>query len=150
MDPSLGIDKYFLDKAKGKKRIVEIESAEEQFKMFAGFPDDVQEKIPGRRPEGRRATRRTKAKRTEDAWIAGRRRQVDKLIAEKARAVRRRCERAMLQDRNPHMADAAEQFLKGKEVGFVVVGAAHLVGKDGVFAILEKRGYKVEQVALKK
>ena len=48
-----------------------------------------------------------------------------------------------------HMADAAEQFLKGKEPAFLVVGAAHLVGKDGVAAILAQRGYKVEQVTLK-
>ena len=54
----------------------------------------------------------------------------------------------MLQDRNLRMADAAEQFLKGKEAAFVVVGAAHMVGRDGVISILEKRGYKVEQVAL--
>ena len=57
--------------------------------------------------------------------------------------------RAILTDRNPHMADAAEQFLKGKEPAFLVVGAAHLVGKDGVAAILAQRGYKVEQVTLK-
>jgi uncharacterized protein YbaP (TraB family) len=54
----------------------------------------------------------------------------------------------MLQDRNVRMADATEQFLKGKERAFVVVGAAHMVGPDGVVRILEKRGYKVEQVPL--
>ena len=48
-----------------------------------------------------------------------------------------------------HMADVAEQFLKGKEQAFLVVGAAHLVGKEGVVTILVKRGYKVEQVPLK-
>ena len=45
------------------------------------------------------------------------------------------------------MADVAEQFLKGKEQAFVVVGAGHMVGPGGVVRILEKRGYKVEQVA---
>ena len=47
------------------------------------------------------------------------------------------------------MADVAEQFLKGKEQAFLVVGAAHMVGKDGVVSLLQKRGYKVEQVALR-
>ena len=46
------------------------------------------------------------------------------------------------------MADVAEQFLKGKEPAFVVVGAAHMVGQDGVVRILQKRGYKVEQVPI--
>jgi uncharacterized protein YbaP (TraB family) len=146
MDLSLGIDKYFLDKAKGKKRIVEIESTEEQFKMFASFPDDVQEKIlagalkdPG--------DAQAKAKRMENAWIAGDAAEIDRITTEKASAPAE-VERAMLQDRNPRMADAAEQLLKSKEIGFVVVGAAHLVGKDGVVAILERRGYRVEQVTL--
>jgi len=42
------------------------------------------------------------------------------------------------------------QFLNGKEPTFLIVGAAHMVGKEGIVAILQKRGYKVEQVALKK
>jgi uncharacterized protein YbaP (TraB family) len=48
------------------------------------------------------------------------------------------------------MADVTEQFLKGKDQAFMIVGAAHMVGKDGVVNILRKRGYKVEQVALRK
>ena len=45
-------------------------------------------------------------------------------------------------------AEMDVQFLKGKETAFVVVGAAHMVGADGVVKLLEKRGYKVEQVLL--
>jgi len=148
MVPDLGIDKYFAGKAKGKKRVVGIETAEEQFKMFAGFPDDVQEreladalKIADKAQEN--------AKRTEDAWIAGDAEKLDKLLVEAASGPPE-VQWAVRQGRNPRMADAAEQFLKSKDVGFVVVGAAHLVGKDGVLRILEKRGYKVEQVELKK
>ena len=37
---------------------------------------------------------------------------------------------------------------RGKEPAFVVVGAGHMVGPDGVVQLLEKRGYKVEQVAI--
>jgi uncharacterized protein YbaP (TraB family) len=57
--------------------------------------------------------------------------------------------KALGRDRNPHMADVAEQFLNGKEQAFVVVGAGSLVGKDGVVSILRTRGYKVEQVSLR-
>jgi uncharacterized protein YbaP (TraB family) len=28
---------------------------------------------------------------------------------------------------------------------FVVVGAAHLIGPDGLLALLKKKGYKIEQ-----
>jgi uncharacterized protein YbaP (TraB family) len=40
------------------------------------------------------------------------------------------------------MAGVAEQFLNGKEQVFVVVGAAHMAGKDGIVAILEKQGIR--------
>ncbi len=74
---------------------------------------------------------------------------MDRLNAEIATGPAEVRRAAMLQDRNPHMADVAEQYLKSKEIAFVMVGAAHLVGVDGVLRILEKRGYKVEQVAIK-
>jgi uncharacterized protein YbaP (TraB family) len=147
MDPGMGIDKYFMDKSNGK-RIVEIESAEEQFQMFASFPDDVQDKIlanalkdPG--------DAQSKAKRMETAWMAGDPAEIERIAITNASGPPE-VQRAILHDRNPRMADAAEKLLKSKEVGFVMVGAAHLVGKDGVVAILQSRGYQVEQVTLRK
>ena len=45
MELGLGIDKYFLDKAeKAKKRVVEIESAEEQMKLVSGITAEMLEK----------------------------------------------------------------------------------------------------------
>jgi uncharacterized protein YbaP (TraB family) len=39
--------------------------------------------------------------------------------------------------------------LKGKETHFVVVGAGHLVGEKGIVNLMEKKGYKVEQIMRK-
>jgi len=83
-----------------------------------------------------------------DAWSSGDADKLDAITRETTKTPEQ-ITRAILQDRNPHMADTAEQFLKGKEQAFLVVGAAHLVGKEGVAAILARRGYKVEQVLLK-
>ncbi len=44
------------------------------------------------------------------------------------------------------MASKIEGYLKTEEHYFVVVGAAHLVGKDGIIEILKKKGYLVEQL----
>jgi uncharacterized protein YbaP (TraB family) len=147
MAPDLGIDKYFLDKAKDK-RVVEIESAEWQLKLLSGFADGLQEKYLASaiKDAGKTVDDVTQM---QDAWIAGDVARLEKQLADSSTDPPE-VMKAMLQDRNPHMADVAEQFLKGKDVGFLVVGAAHLIGKDGVVAILERRGYKVEQVALKR
>jgi uncharacterized protein len=150
MVPELGIDQYFMDKAdmaKDTKRVVGIESAEGQLKLLTGFADDVQEKVLAAALEDARMPERMK--RIREAWLSGDADQVDKLISESSSRPEE-VTKAVLEDRNLHMADVAEQFLNGKEQAFVVVGAAHLVGKDGVASILEKRGYRVDQVSLQK
>jgi uncharacterized protein YbaP (TraB family) len=45
--------------------------------------------------------------------------------------------------RNQAFATQIETLLKGDGVTFVAIGAGHLVGKDGVGAMLEKQGFKV-------
>jgi uncharacterized protein YbaP (TraB family) len=86
-------------------------------------------------------------KRLQQAWVSGDTGQMEKIMQEQTSdAVE--FAKAMVEDRNLHMADVAEQFLKGKDQAFVVVGAGHMVGPGGVVRILEKRGYKVEQVAI--
>jgi len=146
MDPSLGIDMYFLNKA-GNKRVVEIESTDWQINLISGFAEDLQEKfLAAAIEEG--IGMQDGLKRMRDAWSSGDADKLDAITRETTKTPEQST-RAILQDRNPHMADTAEQFLKGKEQAFLVVGAAHLVGKEGVAAILARRGYKVEQVLLK-
>lgn len=45
--------------------------------------------------------------------------------------------------RNQNFTSQIQDLLKGDGVTFVAVGAGHLVGKEGVPAMLEKQGYKV-------
>ncbi len=147
MDPSLGIDYYFLDKA-GKKRIVEIESAEWQLDLLSSFSDELQEKfLQAATQEGTEMM--DSMKRLQAAWVSGDAESLETIIRDTSRTPDE-ITRKILTDRNPHMADVAEQYLKGKDPAFLVVGAAHMVGKDGLVALLQKRGYKVEQVSLKK
>ena len=122
-------------------------SAEWQIKLLSGFADDVQGTLLASAMEDM-AKLPEKMKQVREAWLSGDADTVDKLLSESSR-VPEHVKKAMLADRNLHMADVADQFLKGKEQVFVVVGAAHFVGKDGVVAILKNRGYKLEQVSLK-
>jgi len=51
--------------------------------------------------------------------------------------------RHLLADRNRNWMPQLKRLLDGGEPQLVVVGAAHLVGPDGVIALLRARGYKV-------
>jgi uncharacterized protein YbaP (TraB family) len=150
MDPNLGIDKYFLDKAANsdpKKDVKEIESAEWQLDLLSGFSDELQAKfLDASIDQANKSLDRTK--QIQEIWLSGDAARLETAMKEDSGPPE--ITKALLNDRNPHMADIAEQYLKGKDPAFFVVGAAHLVGKDGVVAALEKRGYKVQQVPLAK
>jgi uncharacterized protein len=51
----------------------------------------------------------------------------------------------MLTDRNQNWLPKIEELARGKKNAVVIVGAAHLVGKDGVVELLRKKGATVTQ-----
>ncbi len=53
--------------------------------------------------------------------------------------------RTLVVERNRHFADEIMHLLQGHQRILVVVGAGHLVGSDGVPALLRARGVKVER-----
>jgi uncharacterized protein YbaP (TraB family) len=143
MEADLGIDKHFLDRANGM-RVEQLESAEWQMQLLASIPDSEQERYlaaniqsPGTE-EGRMAEMKA-------AWVRGDGDRLDTLISAEMRDAAEVGKR-LFADRHPHMAEVVERHLKSSEPAFVVVGAGHLVGKDGVIRQLQREGFKVEQV----
>lgn len=53
---------------------------------------------------------------------------------------------SLLKQRNFNWLPQLESMLESSEVEFVLVGAAHLVGPDGLLAILQTKGYEVSQL----
>jgi hypothetical protein len=52
----------------------------------------------------------------------------------------------LLGKRNRAMANRIGGFLDGQQTYFVLVGAAHLTGSDGIVALLEAQGYRVRRI----
>ena len=52
---------------------------------------------------------------------------------------------SLIVERNRNWIPQIEACLSRPSPCFVVVGAAHLVGPDGLLAILKQRGYRLEQ-----
>ena len=93
--------------------MVEIESAEEQMKLVSGITAEMLEKSVAASAQ---QDPEEYGKRIQQAWISGDAGQMEKIMREQTSdAVE--FAKAMLEDRNLHMADVAEQFLKGKEHG---------------------------------
>ncbi len=145
-DPANGLDVHFADQARGKKRVVELESFDFQMKLLAGFSDREQEifllytlKDVDSLEKGIGELMR--------AWRTGDAKGMDAIVTKTLRDApeTRPIYEKLVYDRNRKMAAKVEQLLRSQETAFVVVGAAHLVGSEGVVALLRQRGYAVEQ-----
>jgi uncharacterized protein YbaP (TraB family) len=147
LDPEYGMDKYFLKKAGNKKRIVELESIDFQVNLLSGFSDAEQELFlvsALRDLEFLKKEINTILK----AWNTGDTKTIETFVSNSLRDDTRMLPiyRKLVSKRNNNMASKIEGYLRNNEQHFVVVGAAHLVGKDGIIEILKRQGYIVEQL----
>jgi uncharacterized protein YbaP (TraB family) len=145
----LGIDQHFAGEAKEKgKEILELESMEFQLKLLSDLSDDLQAKFLSSTIDEAKLTKE-KMDVVLAAWTKG---DVATFEDEMLKKPRQKypdqieLQNKMIDDRNVGMARKVAEYLRTKDVYFVVVGAAHLVGDKGVLKLLEKDGFKVDQI----
>ena len=146
-DPNHGIDKYFLSKADGKKRILELESLDYQINLLSNFNDHDQElflllALKDANTQGQ------EVKELLQAWTSGDVTGLERIMTKSIDEDKRLSSiyEILIYNRNKNMASKIADFLKMKETYFVIVGAGHLVGNKGIVEILKSRGYRVEQM----
>lgn len=140
-----GIDLHFLQKAAGKKDILELESIDFQANLLDSFNDTEQELFL-------KQTLHDADKigpQTKDiiaAWKKGDTGTVEKILTEAVRDMPeiKPVQKRLIDDRNIAMAEKVEGYLATDKKYFVVVGAAHLVGETGLVNLLGKK-FKVTQ-----
>jgi len=145
-NPQYGIDNYFLKKAVGKKKIVELESLDYQLNLLSGFSDEEQEFFLLYTLKDLKTLRQETDKLLR-AWQTGDVKTME-AVALKAGEDRRLAGifEKLYYERNSAMASKIEEFLRTKNTYFVVVGAGHLIGNKGVVELLKRKGYLVEQI----
>ncbi len=144
MTPELGIDQHFLNLAGNTMRVEQLETAEWQLRLMADTPERQQEQYLASTLKSAAASQQV-VNEFKSAWMTGDADKLDALVAGALDGASD-LQNKMFGDRNPHMADVAEQCLKNNQRCFVVVGAGHLVGHEGVVRLLQARGFKVEQL----
>jgi uncharacterized protein YbaP (TraB family) len=143
--PENGIDVYFLQRAKGAKKIVELETADQQVGIFDGMNDKEQELFLLYTIKEVDDTREH-AKEIFEAWQQGDAPRLEKFLTEtsaKSPELLGIWQR-LIDDRNKTMAAKIDEYLRSNDTHFIVVGSAHLVGEKGILNLLTKAGYKVE------
>jgi len=142
--PELGIDTHFAARAQGQKRVLGLESVDQQVAMFDGMPEALQAQMLadalGRLDEVGEMLGRAVA-----AWRAGDAEGVYDALIAPMRAEFPGIYQRLVADRNRRMAEAIEAALRGSGVSFVVVGSGHLGGPDGILPLLRAKGYTPAQ-----
>jgi len=147
LDPNLGIDKYFLSKAEGKKKILELESLDYQINLLSGLSDKDQELFLLYTLKDLNIMEQELDKMIQ-AWTSGDTKAMESLMTRSVSEDKRLSSifEKLIYGRNKKMASKIESFLKTKETYFVIVGAGHLVGNQGIIELLKREGYRVEQL----
>jgi uncharacterized protein YbaP (TraB family) len=146
MNPNEGMDLYFLNKANGK-RIEQLEDAAFQIKLFSAFPDKDADRTILHALKQAKVSTEMLAK-LSSYWGHGEADKIDELMATMSAdddADEKVLSRRLREDRNPHMTESLEKCLNSGEKCFMVVGAAHTVGSEGIVKQLLAHGYRVEQ-----
>jgi len=142
--PELGVDRHFYDRAiaLGMKRQA-LETLQYQLDRFDELSPALQEDLLKTTMEDL-DTEVSSVKEMAQAWSFG---NVDAIEKMTLKALQESPElyKRLLIERNNNWVPHVEQCLKEKAGCFIVVGAAHLVGPDGLPALLAKKGYKVTQ-----
>lgn len=139
-----GVDRHFFDRAKqsGVERRA-LETVAFQFDRMDQMSQAEQESLL-RSTIDDLDTQTSNVKRMADAWVRGDTATLEKLLLSSMKSSPDLYQR-MLVDRNATWVSSVERCVKEKTPCFVVVGAAHLVGPDSLVAMLQKKGYQVEQ-----
>lgn len=143
-DPASGVELLLKARAEAAgKPVTGFETVDEQIRILAGFPEEVQLAfLRSTLEDFENAT--VELDRLVEAWAAGDTGAIEAIGLEPMRQSGEELYQALLVRRNANWADQIQTMLEGSGTAFIAVGSAHLVGDDSVRAILERRGVEVD------
>jgi uncharacterized protein len=144
-DADLGLDKHFFDQATSEGKPVQgLETLDYQIARFDEMPMSDQDHLLAE-SLSELDTEMTSVKALADAWKVGDVPTVEHIVLDDLKAEPRLYQR-LLVERNRNWLPKIEALFARPGHTLVVVGAAHLVGPDGLLAMLKARGYTVQQM----
>ena len=144
-DPELGLDKHFYDQAKEADKAVQgLETADYQISVFDGMTMEQQDRMLAQTLKELQ-TELASVGKLADAWKSGDVPTVERIVQAELKGEPVMYQR-LLVDRNKNWMPKIEALFTRRGRALVVVGAAHLVGPDGLLAMLKAKGYTVEQL----
>lgn len=142
--PSLGLDRHFARQAEKRKMpLTGLETFKEQMEFFNGIKPALQRRFLLQALE--QTSHGQELARLHAAWRNGDM-SVLAAIANRDFADYPGLRARILGDRDRRWLPALERCLAEDEGCFVVVGAEHMIGPNGLLALLGKAGYRIVQL----
>jgi len=144
-DPELGLDKHFYDQAKAAGKAVQgLETTEFQISRFDTMTMEQQDRMLAQTLK-ELATETATIDKLGTAWKAGDVAAVESIALTDLKSDPQMYQR-LLVERNRNWMPKIEALFARRGHALVVVGAAHMVGPDGLLAMLRAKGYTIEQL----
>ncbi|MCU0664266.1 MAG: TraB/GumN family protein, partial [Myxococcota bacterium] len=143
-----GIDKHFLDRSHAAgKTVLELESVQAQLAMLDSLPANVQEMMLLDALEGGLQSGGD-IQRVLAAWKEGNAEEIEKVAFAELNGTPALAplKEALFTKRNVAMANKIDTMAAPGKSLFVVIGAGHVVGSQGVPALLAGKGYAIRQL----
>jgi uncharacterized protein YbaP (TraB family) len=143
-DAALGLDKHFYDRAQTEGKAVQgLETTEYQISRFDGMAMPQQDRFLAESLKDLDAEKAS-VQKIADAWKAGDLPTLERLVLQDVKDDPFMYQR-LLVERNRNWLPKIEALFARPGRAFIVVGAAHLVGPDGLIAMLKAKGARVDQ-----
>ena len=144
-DAELGLDRHFYDNARAANKPVRgLETLAFQISRFDDLPMPLQERMLSQTLKEMETTKAS-LETLVGAWKAGDAPAIERIVLRDLQSEPEMYTR-LLVERNRNWMPAIEALFSRRTPAFLVVGAAHLVGSDGLLAMLRARGYSVTQM----
>ena len=141
-----GVDQFYINKGlKDKKTFAFLEDIDEQLDFMVNMgKDNPDEMIKYTLRDINQLAPQLAA--IKKSWRNGDNKELEKISLTPWKDGFPELYQTLLVKRNHKWLPKIERMLKTKEIEFVMFGALHLVGGDGVLKLLEAKGYRVEQL----
>ena len=144
--PEMGIDLYFLKRARDNKDIIELETIEQQMDVFLSIPNGdllLRETLHSLDQADQLMSDIVRS------WKHGDMALLEKILFEDTMSQYPSYEEIydrLFYERNENMSQRIRDLLQKEGTYFVVIGAGHFVGEKGILRMLEDYGYDVKRL----
>jgi len=141
-----GVDSFFYGLANKDQKIVEgLETVEEQINYVVSMADGNEDDFVTYSINDMK-TIKQQFETLANAWRKGDAEKLNELMVTELETKLPRLYRKLVTDRNSKWLPLIDAYLNTPQTEFILVGAGHLVGPEGLIAVLKKKGYTVDKL----